>query len=64
LAEAGARGKGFDMGVHVNDMPGWFSKNLCGDGCRVESHRRQNDDRILGAHFDGHEGQELQRLLM
>ena len=39
-----------------------FRKNLCRDGRVVENHRRQATDRILGAHFVGHAGQELVNL--
>ncbi|HTO63496.1 MAG TPA: NAD(P)/FAD-dependent oxidoreductase [Bradyrhizobium sp.] len=60
LTEAAARQKGLDLDVHVNDMLGWFSAKTYGETVawsKVIVDR--TTDRILGAHFVGHEGQEL-----
>ena len=60
LTERAARQKGIDVAVHVNDMLGWFSARTYAETVAwskviVE----QATDRILGAHFVGHAGQEL-----
>jgi glutathione reductase (NADPH) len=60
LTEAAARQNGFAIDVHVNDMLGWFSANthaetLAWSMLNVD----RTTDRILGAHFVGHEAQEL-----
>lgn len=60
LAEAAARQKGFVFDVHVNDMLGWFSAKTYAETVswsKIIIDRAS--DRILGAHFVGHEGQEL-----
>jgi glutathione reductase (NADPH) len=60
LAEAAARQKGLSIDVHVNDMLGWFSARTYAETVswsKIVVDR--NNDRILGAHFVGHEGQEL-----
>jgi len=60
LTEAAARGKGFDVEVHVNDMLGWFSaKTYAETAAWSKIIVDKPTDRILGAHFVGHEGQEL-----
>jgi glutathione reductase (NADPH) len=60
LTEAAARQKGFDVDVHVNDMLGWFSAKTYAE---IVAWSKiivdKATDRILGAHFVGHEGQEL-----
>ena len=60
LTEAAARQKGFVFDVHVNDMLGWFSAKTYAETVSwskiIIDHA---SDRILGAHFVGHEGQEL-----
>jgi glutathione reductase (NADPH) len=60
LTEAAARQKGLSIDVHVNDMLGWFSaktyaKTVSWSKIIVD----RSNDRILGAHFVGHDGQEL-----
>lgn len=60
LSEDGARLKGLAIDVHVNDMLGWFSARTYAETVAwskviVE----KSSDRILGAHFVGHAGQEL-----
>jgi len=60
LTENAARQKGIAVNVHVNDMLGWFSARTYAETVAwskviVE----KTTDRILGAHFVGHAGQEL-----
>jgi glutathione reductase (NADPH) len=60
LTEAAARQRGLAIAVHVNDMHEWFSARTYAETVAwskiiVE----QGTDRILGAHFVGHAGQEL-----
>ena len=60
LTEAAARQKGLAIDVHTNDMLDWFSakpyaETVAWSKVIVE----QSTDRILGAHFVGHAGQEL-----
>lgn len=60
LSEDAARRKGLAIDVHVNDMLGWFSARTYAETVAwskviVE----KTSDRILGAHFLGHAGQEL-----
>jgi glutathione reductase (NADPH) len=60
FTEAAARQKGLSVDVHVNDMLGWFSAKTYAE--TVSWSKIIVDkatDRILGAHFVGHEGQEL-----
>lgn len=60
LTEGAARQKGLAVDVHVNDMRGWLSARTYAETVAwskviVE----KTTDRILGAHFVGHSGQEL-----
>jgi len=60
LTEAAARKQGLSIDVHTNDMLEWFSARTYAETVAwskiiVE----QATDRILGAHFVGHAGQEL-----
>lgn len=60
LTEHAARQQGRAVDVHVNDMLGWFSARTYAETVAwskviVE----KTSDRILGAHFVGHAGQEL-----
>ena len=60
LTEAAARQKGLSVDVHVNDMLGWFSAKTCGETVawsKIIVDRATG--RVVGAHFIGHEGQEL-----
>ena len=60
LTEAAARQKSSSIEIHVNDMLGWFSARTYAETVswsKIIVDR--NNDRILGAHFVGHEGQEL-----
>ena len=60
LTEAAARQKGFAIDVHSNDMLDWFSAKTYAETVawsKVIVDRAT--DRILGAHFVGHSGQEL-----
>ena len=60
LTEAAARQKGSSIDVHVNDMLGWFSAKTYAETVSWSKIIVDRDnDRILGAHFVGHEGQEL-----
>jgi glutathione reductase (NADPH) len=63
LTEAAARQKGFAIDVHTNDMNDWFSAKTYAETVawsKVIVDR--TTDRILGAHFVGHAGQELVNL--
>jgi glutathione reductase (NADPH) len=60
LTEAAARQKGLAVDVHTNDMLDWFSAKTYAETVawsKVIVDR--STDRILGAHFVGHAGQEL-----
>jgi glutathione reductase (NADPH) len=60
LTEAAARQKGYSVNVHVNDMLGWYSaKTYAETVAWSKIVVDKTTDRILGAHFIGHEGQEL-----
>lgn len=60
LTEDAARAKRFDVEVRVNDMLGWFSAKTCAETAAWSKIIVDKmTDRILGAHFVGHEGQEL-----
>jgi len=60
LTEASARQKQLAIDVHVNDMLGWFSaKTYAETAAWSKIIVDKANDRILGAHFVGHEGQEL-----
>ena len=60
LTEAAARQKGFAIDVHTNDMLDWFSaKTYAETVAWSKIIVDQSTDRILGAHFVGHAGQEL-----
>ena len=60
LTEAAARQKGLAIDVHVNDMLDWFSaKTYAETVAWSKVIVDQSTDRILGAHFVGHAGQEL-----
>ena len=63
LTEAAARQKGFAIDVHSNDMQDWFSaKTYAETVAWSKIIVDQATDRILGAHFVGHAGQELVNL--
>jgi glutathione reductase (NADPH) len=60
LTETAARQQGLAVSVHTNDMLGWFSAKTYAETVawsKVIVDR--STDRILGAHFVGHSGQEL-----
>ena len=60
VTEAVARQKGFAVDVHVNEMLDWFSARTYAETVswsKIIVDRAT--DLILGAHFVGHEGQEL-----
>jgi glutathione reductase (NADPH) len=60
LTEAAARQKPFAVDVHVNDMLSWFSaKTYAETAAWSKIVVDRMTDRILGAHFVGHESQEL-----
>jgi glutathione reductase (NADPH) len=60
LTEATARRNGFAVDVHTNDMLDWFSaKTYAETVAWSKIIVDQSTDRILGAHFVGHAGQEL-----
>lgn len=60
LTEAAAWQKGLEVAVHVNDMLGWLSARTCAETVAWSKIITDKaSDRILGAHFVGHEGQEL-----
>ena len=63
LTEAAARQKDFAIDVHANDMHDWFSaKTYAETVAWSKIIVDQATDRILGAHFVGHSGQELVNL--
>jgi len=63
LTEAAARQKVFAIDVHTNDMQDWFSaKTYAETVAWSKIIVDQATDRILGAHFVGHSGQELVNL--
>lgn len=63
LTEAAARQSGFTIDVHTNDMRDWFSaKTYAETVAWSKVIVDQTSDRILGAHFVGHAGQELVNL--
>jgi len=60
LTEAAANEQGIAVSVHVNDMHDWFSARTYAETVawsKIIVDR--GSDRILGAHFVGHAGQEL-----
>jgi glutathione reductase (NADPH) len=60
LTESAAKQKSMSVDVHVNDMHEWFSARTYAETVawsKVVVDRAT--DRILGAHFVGHAGQEL-----
>jgi glutathione reductase (NADPH) len=60
LSEAAARRQALDIDVHVNDMHDWFSARTYAETAawsKIIVERAS--DRIVGAHFVGHAGQEL-----
>jgi len=60
LTEAAARQNGFVVDAHVNDMLGWFSaKSYAETVSWSKIIVDRESDQILGAHFVGHESQEL-----
>jgi glutathione reductase (NADPH) len=60
LTEAAANQKGFAIRVHANDMHDWFSARTYAETVAWSKIIvDQATDRILGAHFVGHAGQEL-----
>jgi glutathione reductase (NADPH) len=60
LTEAAAHQKGFGITVHTNDMHDWLSaKTYAETVAWSKIIVDQASDRILGAHFVGHAGQEL-----
>jgi glutathione reductase (NADPH) len=60
LTEAAARQKGLAIKVHTNDMHDWFSARTYAETVAWSKIIvDQSSDRIVGAHFVGHAGQEL-----
>src|SRR5215212_5494607 len=60
VTEAAANENGFLVKVHCNDMHDWFSAQTYGETVAWSKIIvDQANDRILGAHFVGHAGQEL-----
>jgi glutathione reductase (NADPH) len=60
LTEAAARQKGLAVDVHVNDMHEWFSARTYAETVAWSKVIVEKaTDRIVGAHFVGHAGQEL-----
>jgi glutathione reductase (NADPH) len=60
LTEAAANEKGLLVKVHCNDMHDWFSAQTYAETVAWSKIIvDQANDRILGAHFVGHAGQEL-----
>jgi glutathione reductase (NADPH) len=60
LTEVAARQNSSSIDVHVNDMLGWFSARTYAETVSWSKIIVDRDnDRILGAHFVGHDGHEL-----
>ena len=60
LTEAAARQKGLAVDIHVNDMHEWFSARTYAETVAWSKVIVEKaTDRIVGAHFVGHAGQEL-----
>jgi len=60
LTEAAARQKGLAVDIHTSDMLDWFSaKTYAETVAWSKVIVERSTDRILGAHFVGHAGQEL-----
>jgi glutathione reductase (NADPH) len=60
LTEAAARQNGLAIDVHTNDMLGWLSARTYAEtGAWSKIIVERATERILGAHFVGHAGQEL-----
>jgi glutathione reductase (NADPH) len=60
LTEADARQRGFNVKVHSSDMIGWLSARSYAETVAWSKIVVDADtDRILGAHFVGHAGEEL-----
>ena len=60
LTEAAAKQKGLAIKVHTNDMLDWFSARTYAETVAWSKIIVDEvTDRILGAHFVGHAGQEL-----
>jgi glutathione reductase (NADPH) len=60
LTETAARKAGLAIDIHVNDMLGWFSARTYAETVAWSKVIVEKaTDRILGAHFVGHAGQEL-----
>ena len=60
LTETAARRAGLAIDIHVNDMLGWFSARTYAETVAWSKVIVEKaTDRILGAHFVGHAGQEL-----
>jgi len=64
LTEAAANQKGFALKVYTNDMHDWFSARTYAETVAWSKIIvDQLTDRILGAHFVGHAGEELVNIL-
>jgi glutathione reductase (NADPH) len=60
LTEAAAEQKGLAIKVHANDMHDWFSARTYAETVAWSKIIvDQSTDRIVGAHFVGHAGEEL-----
>ncbi|MDX8469347.1 NAD(P)/FAD-dependent oxidoreductase [Mesorhizobium sp. VK23B] len=60
LTEAKARERGLRVKVHVNDMQGWLSARTYAEAVAWSKIIiEEPTDRIVGAHFVGHSGEEL-----
>ncbi len=60
LTEAAARDKGFKANVHTTDLLGWFSARTYAETVAWSKIVvDESTDKILGAHFVGHSGEEL-----
>ena len=60
LTEAEAKEKGLDVKVSTNDMTGWFSgKSYAETVAWAKVLVDEAEDRIIGAHMVGHQGEKL-----
>jgi glutathione reductase (NADPH) len=64
LTEAAANERGIRVKIHCNDMHDWFSARTYAETVAWSKIIvDQASDRILGAHFVGHAGQELVNIM-
>ena len=64
LTEAEAKQKGLKVKITQNDMTGWFSaKSHAAKASWSKFLVEEGSDKLIGAHFLGHHGEELVNLI-